>query len=174
VGSKWNPWEYIHSGNVALPAVLPKVHLHPESLYVPTEVKTLQVDGLALIPGLTQAPYRRILSHWIAVRNPPRLIPLSTNTQGSLMPWVSICFGFCFPPSVRKLCSEILSKLFLSRPTAIVQLPSSNCHHPTAIVRWKLAQGWLPAAFWSRTLSLFQRYKFGSYGNKLVNKETNN
>ena len=36
----------VHSGRVALPAVLPKVHHHPETLYVPTEVNTLQVDGV--------------------------------------------------------------------------------------------------------------------------------
>jgi len=52
LGSKFNPWEYIHSGRVVLPAVLPKVHHQPDPLYVPTEVNTLQVDGLARIPGL--------------------------------------------------------------------------------------------------------------------------
>ena len=50
-----NLWEYIQSGRVALPAVLPKVHHRPEPLYVPIEVNTLQVDGLARISGLTQA-----------------------------------------------------------------------------------------------------------------------
>ena len=49
------------SSRVALPAVLPKVHHRPEPLYVATEVNTRQVDGLARIPGLTQAPYRHIL-----------------------------------------------------------------------------------------------------------------
>ena len=39
----------------ALPAVLPNAHHRPESLYVPTEVNTLRVDGLARISGLTQA-----------------------------------------------------------------------------------------------------------------------
>ena len=65
-----------------------KLHLHPETLYLPTEVDTLQVDGLARIrvPGLTQALYMRIFNHWIASRNSPHLIPLSTNTQGSLVP----------------------------------------------------------------------------------------
>jgi len=34
-------------------------------------------------------PYTsRILSHQIASRDPPHLIPLSANTQGSLMPQV--------------------------------------------------------------------------------------
>jgi len=67
-GLKVNPWEYIHSGPVALPAVLPKVHHRPETLYVPTEVNTLQVDGLARIPGLTQALYK---SH----PQPPNSVP---------------------------------------------------------------------------------------------------
>ena len=31
LGSKLNPWEYIHSGRVALPAVLLKVHHRPET-----------------------------------------------------------------------------------------------------------------------------------------------
>ena len=34
-----------------------------------------------------------ILSHWIVSWDPPRLIPLSTNTQGSLMPWVPTLKG---------------------------------------------------------------------------------
>jgi len=51
-------WEYIHSGRIILPAVLPKVHHRPEPLYVPTEVNARQVDGLARIPGLTQALYK--------------------------------------------------------------------------------------------------------------------
>ena len=34
-----------------------KVHHRPETLYVPTEVNPLQVDGLARIPGLLQALY---------------------------------------------------------------------------------------------------------------------
>jgi len=46
-GLEGKPWEYIHSGRVALPAVLPKVHHRPEPLYVPTDVNTLQVDGFA-------------------------------------------------------------------------------------------------------------------------------
>jgi len=46
LGSKYNPWEYIHLGCVALPAVLSKVRHRPETLYVPTEVHTLQVEGL--------------------------------------------------------------------------------------------------------------------------------
>jgi len=45
-------------GRVALPAVLAKVHHSPEPLYVPTEVNTLQADGLFRIPVLTQALYR--------------------------------------------------------------------------------------------------------------------
>jgi len=72
------PGEYFHPGRVALPAVLPRVHHRPELLYVPTEVNTLHVDGLACNPGLTQPLYRRFLSHRIASRDPPRLIPLST------------------------------------------------------------------------------------------------
>ena len=83
-----NPWEYIHSGRVTLPAVLPKVHHRPEPLYVPTEVYTLQVDRLDRLPGFTQAPYRRILHHRIASWDPPRLISLCTDTQGSLVPQV--------------------------------------------------------------------------------------
>jgi len=55
MGSKYNPWEYIHSGRVLLPAVLPKVHHRPETLYVPTEVNSPQFDGLARTPGLMQA-----------------------------------------------------------------------------------------------------------------------
>jgi len=73
-----------HSGRVALPAVIPKVYHCPETLYgVPTEVNTLQVDGLARIPGWRTPCTSRILSHPIASRDPPRLITLSTNTQGT-------------------------------------------------------------------------------------------
>ena len=36
----------IHSGSLAFPAVVPKVHRRPESLYVPTKVNTLQPDEL--------------------------------------------------------------------------------------------------------------------------------
>jgi len=50
-----------------------------------SEVNTPQVDGLARIPGLTQAPHMRILSHRISTRDPPRLIPLRTNIQSSLV-----------------------------------------------------------------------------------------
>ena len=50
-----NPWEYIHSGHVALPAVLRKVHHRPQPLYGPSEVNSRQVDGLARIPTLMQA-----------------------------------------------------------------------------------------------------------------------
>ena len=46
---------------MALFTVLPKVHHRPQSLYAPSEVNTLQVDGLARISGLAQALYRRIL-----------------------------------------------------------------------------------------------------------------
>jgi len=53
-----NPWEYIHLGRVAVPAVLPKVHHGLETLYVSTEVHTPHVDGLVRISGLTQAPVR--------------------------------------------------------------------------------------------------------------------
>ena len=53
-----SPWEHIPSGSVALSTVLPKVHHRLEPLYVPSEVNTLQVDGLARIPGLTQALYK--------------------------------------------------------------------------------------------------------------------
>ena len=88
LGVKKKPWECIHSGRVALPVVLPKVHHCPEPLYVPTEVNTLQLDGLARIPVLTQALHIRILSHRIASLDPARLIPLSTNTQCSLVPQV--------------------------------------------------------------------------------------
>jgi len=63
LGSEQNPWGCLRSGSVALPVVLPTVHHRQEPLDVPTKVNTLQVDGLARIPGLTQAPYRRILSH---------------------------------------------------------------------------------------------------------------
>jgi len=56
-GIEVNPLR-IHSGRVALPAVLPKVHHRPETLYVPKEVNTPQVDGLARFFGLTQAPYK--------------------------------------------------------------------------------------------------------------------
>ena len=38
------------------------------------------------VPGLTQAPHWHILSHQIASQDPPRLIPLSNNTQDSLIP----------------------------------------------------------------------------------------
>jgi len=48
----------MHSGCVSLPAVLPTVDHRPETLYVTTEVNTLHVDGLACIPGLTQALYK--------------------------------------------------------------------------------------------------------------------
>ena len=93
LGSKQNLWEYIHSGRLALPAVLPKVHHHPEVLYVPTEVNTRQVDGLARIPGLTEAPYK---SHPQPPKNVQRFFtsdPLSTNTQGSLVPQVPTLKG---------------------------------------------------------------------------------
>jgi len=50
LGLEINPWEYIHSGSVALPAVLPKIHHRQETLYVPSEVNTRQVDGLTRIP----------------------------------------------------------------------------------------------------------------------------
>ena len=40
-------------GRVTHPAVQPKVYHCLETLYIPTEVNTLQVDGLARIPGLT-------------------------------------------------------------------------------------------------------------------------
>jgi len=50
--SKLNPWKYIHLSRVALPAVLPKVHHRPETLYVLNKVNTLQVAGLARISGL--------------------------------------------------------------------------------------------------------------------------
>ena len=85
MASNSNPSEYIHSDRVALSKVLSKVHPRPEPLYVPIEVNTRQVDGLARIPGPTQAPHRRILSHRIAFRNLSHLIPLSTNTQDSLV-----------------------------------------------------------------------------------------
>jgi len=63
----------------------------PETLYMPTEVNTTQV----CIPARTYvSPGRsRILSHRIAFRDPPRLIPLSTNTQGSLVPQVPTLKG---------------------------------------------------------------------------------
>ena len=48
----------IHSGRLALPAVLLKVHHRPETLYVPKEVNTPHVDGLARISGRTQASYK--------------------------------------------------------------------------------------------------------------------
>ena len=84
----------IHSGHVALPAVLPKVHHRPEPLYGPSVVNTRQVDGLARISGLTQAPYK---SHPQPLNSVPRSLTsdspkhslsrqsraLSTNTQGS-------------------------------------------------------------------------------------------
>ena len=80
-----NPWECIRSGRVALLAVIPKVHHHPETLYLPIGENTPQVDGLARTHGVwTYASPARILSHRIAFRNPLRLTPLSTNTQGSL------------------------------------------------------------------------------------------
>jgi len=65
---KLNPLEYIHRDRVATPAVLPKVQHSPETLCVPTEVNTLRVDGLAHIPGLTQALYK---SH----PQPPNSVP---------------------------------------------------------------------------------------------------
>ena len=43
----------MHSGSVTVPTVLTKVTHRPETLYVPSEVNTLHVDGLARIPGLT-------------------------------------------------------------------------------------------------------------------------
>ena len=46
--------------------VLPKVQHRPETLYVPTEVNTLQVDGLARISGLTQALHKLHLQPPIA------------------------------------------------------------------------------------------------------------
>jgi len=36
-----NPWMYIHSGRVTLPAVLPKVHHRTETLHVPTKLPQL-------------------------------------------------------------------------------------------------------------------------------------
>jgi len=73
-----SPLEYIHSDRVALPqaAVLLKVHHRPETLYVPTEVNTLQVDGLARIPGLTQALYK---SH----SQPPNSVQRSPTSDRS-------------------------------------------------------------------------------------------
>jgi len=47
------------------------------------QLKTRQVDGLVHIPGLTQAAYRRILSHQIASRDPPRLAPQALFTAGT-------------------------------------------------------------------------------------------
>jgi len=35
-GIEVKPLEFIHSGRIALPAVLPEVHHRPETLYVPT------------------------------------------------------------------------------------------------------------------------------------------
>jgi len=54
---------------------------------IPSEVQlnTLQVHGLARIPGLTQAPYMRILSCHIAFRDPLRLIPFSTNARALVL-----------------------------------------------------------------------------------------
>ena len=77
------PWEYIHSGHVALPEVLPKVHRHPEQLYEPSEVNTRQVDGLARIPGLTQAPYK---SH----PQPPNSVPRSPTTLRQKSSWPNL------------------------------------------------------------------------------------
>jgi len=58
-GSKTTGSMYIHSGRVPLPAVLPKVQQHrSETLYVPTEIKTPQVDGLVRTSGLTQALHK--------------------------------------------------------------------------------------------------------------------
>jgi len=58
------PWEGRTPGSlstrarVVTPSVLPKVHRRPETLYVPTEVNTPQVDGLARTSGLTEVLYK--------------------------------------------------------------------------------------------------------------------
>ena len=90
------PWDRSKppgSISIGLPSVLPissgytTVQNHcSEPVHVPSEVNTLLIDGWARIPGLTQAPHRGILSHRIVSQDPPRLIPLSANTQGSLIP----------------------------------------------------------------------------------------
>ena len=77
----------------ALPAVLPKVHHSPEKLYLPTEINTPPVDGLARIPGYANPI--KAHSHPLKIvpsfpsSEPPKhghsqqSLALSTNTQGS-------------------------------------------------------------------------------------------
>jgi len=93
-GLEVKPWECNHSDCVVLLAVLPKVHHRPEPLFPPTEVKTAHFDGLARIPGLTQAPYKSHPQPMTSEsRYLPRLIPLTTNTQDSLVPEVPTLKG---------------------------------------------------------------------------------
>jgi len=82
-GLEVKPLGVIHSDHVALPAVLPKVHHRPEPLYVPTEVHTLSVDGLARIPGLMQA-----LTNAISFQDLPLLTPPCINIQDSRVTYV--------------------------------------------------------------------------------------
>ena len=56
LGLEVNPLGVYPLGPRSLPAVLLMVHHRPESLYLPTKVNTLQVDGLGRIPGLRK-PY---------------------------------------------------------------------------------------------------------------------
>jgi len=76
-----------------LPAVQPKIHHRPEPLYRLSEVNTLQVDWLACIPGFTQALYKLNPQPQNASRDPPRLIHLSVNTEGTFVPPVPILKG---------------------------------------------------------------------------------
>jgi len=86
----------MHSDRVALPPVLPKVQHRPETLNVPTEVNTLQVDGLARMPGLMQALYKSRPQPPNSVPRSPTSDPskcLSANTQGSLGPQIPTLKG---------------------------------------------------------------------------------
>ena len=138
--SKIPDWEYIHSGRVALPAVLPKIHRRPEPLYVPTQVNTLKVDGLARIPELTRALYK---SHPEPPNSGPRSPAsdppshehsrqsrvVSTNTQGNqgaftglvrdtpIIPLASLCLFkseniLLFTLNCLETTSKILTLLF--------------------------------------------------------------
>jgi len=70
---RFPPWEGSktrRSISTQVVLVLSQVHHRPETLYMPTQVNTLQVDVLARISRLTQALYK---SH----PQPPNSVPTS-------------------------------------------------------------------------------------------------
>jgi len=65
-------WDYIHSGHVALPAVLPKVHHHPEPLYSTDHLRLTLYKLTGWVASLDlRKPYTsRILSRRSVPRSP--------------------------------------------------------------------------------------------------------